>query len=101
MTIVNFEIAPNSSVIKANWYDAKLYCFSLTIGGKTGWRLPTKEEFNHICKSDHDFAENDYWSSTEVNTGYAWVQSFGFGNGGQYPGGKNFNNYVRAIRTTV
>jgi formylglycine-generating enzyme required for sulfatase activity len=96
---MNFEIAPNSSVIKANWDDARLYCFALTINGKTGWRLPTKEEFNRICKSDHDFVKDDYWSSTEVYTDYAWVQGFGFGNGGQYPGGKTFNNSVRAIRS--
>ena len=45
---MNFEIAPKEIEIQANWDDAKLYCFSLTIDGKVGWRLPTKDELNQI-----------------------------------------------------
>ena len=35
------EFAPEKYWIELDWYDAKVYCFSLTIDGKTGWRLPT------------------------------------------------------------
>lgn len=67
---MNFEIAPNSSVIKANWYDARLYCFALIIDGKTGWRLPTGKELN-----THPFGEmvtdveswSGFWQEADVN----------------------------------
>ena len=93
---MNFEIAPKSTEIQANWEDARLYCFALSIDGKTGWRLPTKEELNEIYLADNDFKKAWYWSSTEGNGG-AWNQSFGGGNQGN--GRKsNGGGYVRAIR---
>lgn len=48
---MNFEIAPKYTETKLNWWDAKLYCFSLNDRGKTGWRLPTKEELGEMYKS--------------------------------------------------
>jgi hypothetical protein len=45
---MNFEIAPKSTETKLNWNDARLYCFSLNIDGKTGWRLPTNDELHEI-----------------------------------------------------
>ena len=95
---MNFEIAPKSTEIRANWYDAKLYCFALNIDGKTGWRLPNKEELNEIYQSENDFEKAWYWSSTEGNGGYAWGQGFYYGyqsNGNKYYG----SGYVRAIRS--
>ena len=95
---MNFEIAPKSTEIQAKWDDARFYCFSLNIDGKTGWRLPTKDELNEIYKLENDFEKLWYWSSTESNGGYAWTQGF-------YDGGQNLNNkgygifYVRAIRS--
>ena len=97
---MNFEIAPKSTEIKLNWDDARLYCFALNIEGKTGWRLPTKEELNEIYLSDNDFANVWYWSSTEGNGKLAWGQNMS--NGSQYSDGKYHGfNYVRAIRSTV
>ena len=94
---MNFEIAPKSTEMKLNWADAKQYVEKLSIDGKTGWRLPTKEELNEIYESRNDFEETWYWSSTE-NKGYgAWGQNMG--NGRQYGGDKNYGGYyVRAIR---
>jgi formylglycine-generating enzyme required for sulfatase activity len=95
---MNFEIAPKSTEIQANWYDAKLYCFSLNIDGKTGWRLPTKEELDEIYESENDFIDAYYWSSTEYNGSSAWGQTFSAGT--QYSDGKyNGGYYVRAIRS--
>ncbi len=105
---MNFEIAPKSTEIQANWYDAKLYCFALNIDGKTGWRLPTKEELNEIYQSENDFENNWYWSSfeyssteyssTEANGGNAWGQYMS--GGGQCNYNKsNGGGYVRAIRS--
>jgi len=95
---MNFEIAPKSTEIKANWDDARLYCFALNIDGKTGWRLPTKEELNEIYESVNDFEKAWYWSSTEGNGNTAWLQDFA--SGGQYHDFKFYGNgYVRAIRS--
>lgn len=72
---MKFEIAPKSTEIQANWDNARLYSFFLTIDGKSGWRLPTKNEFSEIWKSDNDF-DGWYWSSTEIDTTRAWVKNF-------------------------
>jgi hypothetical protein len=99
---MNFEIAPKSTEIQTNWDDAKLYCFSLNIDGKTGWRLPTKEELNEIYQSENDFENNWYWSSTEYSSTeydgiFVWYQNMS--NGVQYNRTKNGSYYVRAIRS--
>lgn len=99
---MNFEIAPKSTEIEANWDDARLYCFSLNIDGKVGWRLPTTEELTKIYQAENDFEKDGcYWSSTECsNINYAWGQ-------GMTTGGQDFSNksdggyYVRAIRSTL
>ena len=96
---MNFEIAPKESEIEANWDDARLYCFSLNIDGKTGWRLPTREELNEIYQSENDFDECVYWSSTEFDTSDAWRQYFV--NGGQFTNNKGGIGYVRAIRSVI
>lgn len=71
---MNFEIAPASTEIKATWYDGKLYCFTLNIDGKIGWRLPTMEELCNIRLSAKDFMGQSYWSSepTEFKDNHAW-----------------------------
>jgi hypothetical protein len=96
---MNFEIAPKSTEIRLNWFDAKLYCFALNIDGKTGWRLPDEEELNEIYESENDFEKAWYWSSTEANGNYAWFQSMSTG----YHLTSNYKNYgsgyVRAIRS--
>jgi hypothetical protein len=95
---MNFEIAPKSTEIQANWYDAKLYCFALNIVGKTGWRLPTIDELNAIYQSDNDLEPDGYWSSTENDDGGAFVKYFF--DGYQHSGLKNSRHgSVRAIRT--
>ena len=95
---MNFEIAPKETEITTTWYDAKLYCFVLNIDGKTGWRLPTKEELNVIFKSDNDFDTWYYWSATETDCGGAWIQSMYNGNQGY--GNKNYGEVcARAVRT--
>ena len=97
---MNFEIAPKETEIQANWDDARLYCFSLDIDGKVGWRLPTREELNEIYESDNDFEERWYWSSTEGNGNDAWSQ--GMYSGYQANDSKNYGGtYVRAIRSTI
>jgi hypothetical protein len=97
--IETIEIAPKSTEILATWNDARLYCFSLIIDDKTGWRLPTKDELNEIYESENDFEKRWYWSSTEYNGLYAWSQNMNGGIKG-YGGDKNYAvAYVRAIRS--
>jgi hypothetical protein len=42
------------------------------------------------------FANNGYWSSTEVDSYFAWGQSFGYGD--QASASKGNGNNVRAVR---
>ena len=93
---MNFEIAPKETEVILNWDDARLYCFSLNIDGKTGWRLPTMEELFTLYQSRNDFVESYYWSSTEFGTGGAWIQSFHRGE--QYYYNKRHTGCVRAVR---
>ena len=58
---MNFEIAPKSTEKEYNWYDARLYCFALTIDGKSGWRLPTYEEFRTDSRILGWYQECESW----------------------------------------
>ena len=94
---MNFEIAPKSTEIKASWDDARMYCFSLNIDGKTGWRLPSKEELKSIHQSAvSDYELDLYWSSREYKDNSAWFQSFSTGGHGYTR--KDDYVWVRAIR---
>jgi hypothetical protein len=95
---MNFQIAPKSTEIQTNWFDARFYCFSLNVNGKSGWRLPNIDELNEIYLSENDFEKRWYWSSTEDSGNDAWSQYMS--NGSQYGGNKSFGGtYVRAIRS--
>jgi hypothetical protein len=78
-------------------------CANLTLGGYSDWFLPSKDELNMMYTNLHSaspslggFASNVYWSSTEIDNGYAWFQLFV--NGSQNGNYKDFTFYVRAIR---
>jgi hypothetical protein len=45
------EIAPPKYQVKMPQNTAKMYCFSLNIDGKVGWREPTTNELHKITKS--------------------------------------------------
>lgn len=75
------EYAPTETEIYTDSYhDAKLYCFSLNIDGKVGWRLPTSAELRII-------AEGGYWD----NWAWYWCE------GDAYLPPQNLS--VRAVRT--
>ena len=64
------------------------------------WFLPSKDELNEMYINLHQqglggFANYGYWSSTEVDSEFAWVQNFI--SGYQYGVSKDYD-YVRAVR---
>jgi len=97
---------------------AAYLCDTLTLGGYTGWYLPSKDELYLLYKNLHrygcsaavpggtdntpcatsvgGFANNYYWSSTEYNNFLAWAQNFF--NGYQNLNGKYDTGRVRAVR---
>lgn len=90
------------------WQGAIDYCETLTLGGKSDWRLPNINELNSIVDdmvydpSISNIFQNTisgyYWSSTTNAslTGDAWLVPFGYGNQGHNP--KSYNFYVRCVR---
>jgi hypothetical protein len=75
--------------------------YSVTVGGVTyaDWYLPSKHELNlmHINRLIiGGFASRSYWSSTEYDNLYAWLQIFN--PNGQFNLGKTNPANVRAIR---
>nr|MBS0037185.1 DUF1566 domain-containing protein [Saprospiraceae bacterium] len=62
-------------------YAAKL-CDDLVLGGYEDWYLPSKDELNKLYENRvavGGFAIAFYWSSSEVDTLFAWVQGFSDG----------------------
>jgi hypothetical protein len=80
------------------------YSVTETVGGITtiygDWYLPSKHELNLLYLQKTvvgGFTNNLYWSSTEFDNGFAWIQIFG--NGIQNVINKfTSTDYVRAIR---
>jgi hypothetical protein len=68
-------------------------------GGYTDWYLPSKDELNKLYLNRTaigGFANDYYWSSTEIFNTLAILKNFGFGNEENL--GKSYPAYVRAIR---
>ena len=78
-----------------SWDDAKKACADLG----DGWRLPTKDELNVLYENKDEiggFANDYYWSSTETDSGDAWIQSFSKGH--QLSDYKELDFSVRSVR---
>jgi len=71
----SIEIAQYDLPTEVTWYEAKKECKEL---GK-GWRLPTKYELDKMYDNKDligNFINTNYWSSTEYNSDYVWMQVF-------------------------
>ena len=94
-----------------NWQAAINSCANLSLGGRKGWRLPTREElaslvdpsqFNPALPSGHPFIKVEswgYWSSTEheSHSPSAWAVAMNHSNVFSQP--KTYDNcYVWPVR---
>jgi len=84
--------------------------YSITVNEITysDWFLPSKDELNQmytnkatinttaVANGGSNFAYAYYWSSTELDSSYAWFQNFF--NGSQYGINKDYPTNVRAVR---
>ncbi|GHV82637.1 hypothetical protein AGMMS49991_11950 [Spirochaetia bacterium] len=86
------------------WSEAKTVARNYKGGGFTDWHLPEKAELDMIYqnvkkKGLGGLFEEWYWSSSEANDDYAWIQNF---SGGRQYGIFNYvkdGTYcVRAVR---
>ena len=76
-------------------------CNELILGGYSDWFLPSRDELNLIYvnlkqRGISDFADYDYWSSSESNRWGAHGQDFA--DGSQFSKMKDFSSKVRAAR---
>ena len=77
-------------------------CRTYNGGGFNDWFLPSKDQLNMLyLKKDivGAFTTNIYWSSTEYDTGEAWVQDFETGQQHLDNISDGANVHVRAIRS--
>ncbi|AOS84212.1 hypothetical protein BIU88_08755 [Chlorobaculum limnaeum] len=83
-----------------DWQQAKEACGRFVHNGYSDWYLPSKWELSELYKHKWvvgGFADDSYWSSTEVSAHYAWLQYFV--DGGQTYFSKGSDNFrVRPVR---
>jgi hypothetical protein len=92
-------IAIINSLGNTGSYAAKL-CADLDFGGYTDWYLPSQLELNKLYENQlavGGFWSGNYWSSSEYNSTYAWVQAFDNGSISYTDKSNGLN--VRAVRT--
>ena len=98
MTGAELQVANQDFSGVMTWQEAKRACSELG----SGWRLPTKQELEIMYEQLHKkgqgkFQSVSYWSSSELDTNYAWY--FYFSNGysdSRYS--KHYGQCVRAVR---
>ena len=84
-----------------DWNTAKTACDELVLNSYSDWHLPTQDELNSLYVNFKKvgvggFVDVYYWSSTESDSNYAWIQNFI--NNFQYICYKYNTFSVRAVR---
>jgi hypothetical protein len=88
-------IAAEFDLGEFKWQEARDTCDRLDLNGYTDWRLPATEELSALYANRNvvgNFEFSNYWSSTEINEGQAYSQSFKYGLE------NNFNNKIKRLR---
>jgi hypothetical protein len=92
-----------AKIIKAHGGSAEAakLCANYRGGGMADWYLPSKKELalmftNLKTQNIGDFADKEYWSSSESDEAYAWYQ--GFADGAVDSNTKTNRLRVRAVR---
>jgi hypothetical protein len=85
------------------WFLANTYCTNTTINGKSGWRLPTRDEFGTLFESgivkNQVWSNYSLWSSTQNGSGYHYV--FDLINGrSAHSEGDDIANFVLCVHKT-
>ena len=100
--------APADAPLGMDFNAAAKYAEGLEVGGKKGFRIPTKAELNVLfqnrekgaLKGTFNLTGSDtagwYWSSTPYNVNYAYGQRFSDGGHDFY--GRNSDSSVRCVR---
>lgn len=72
-TAVKVFIARTPAQLK--WSDADTYCKTITVSGKTGWRLPTQGELAAYAQGGTDSGGGAVWTSQVANPSYHYYIS--------------------------
>lgn len=103
----------NEDDVQTYWSDAKAHCAGLSLGGKLGWRLPTKFELVTLVNLNQTNPAIDtaYFKGTNVDKGYwtsaeelgkaynAWLVDFSTGGTSTWPKGSIYDEgYFRYVR---
>jgi hypothetical protein len=86
-------------VNRCSQISAARLCDNLDLNGFNDWFLPSKEELNLMYQQKKNiggFGDGLYWSSTAVNSSFAWLQAFS--NGRKDTSYKSADFNVRAVR---
>jgi hypothetical protein len=91
----------NTNLLNANCGDAQAAnaCYNLVLNGKSDWYLPSIDELTLIYNQQAflgTFQNNNYWSSSEIDSGLAWKHLFPSGSPGAQI--KTFMGSIRCIR---
>lgn len=81
---------------------AAAYADAYVFDGKDDWYLPSKEEFLEMFKQKEligGFSIADYWSSSEVESVYAWSQFFFEGHPQLLHPKNHYTHYIRPVRS--
>lgn len=66
---MHFELSAKQYEKTLTIDEAILYCFSQTIDGKSGWRLPTIDELHELGRGDFDIDGNVWTNVVEDDHG--------------------------------